>query len=198
MEKTRATLLLRIRDRQDDAAWREFDSIYRPLLARVAGARGLNEADADDLVQHCLLAVQNQIRAFEYDPCKGRFRSWLCTLANNRVRNLRRGQRESPADSAVFAVVPDSGIGPDSDFERIWLEEHLRHGLAWLSTQTDVATFAAYRRYVIDQEEVSSVCADFGLTAQQLYKIKWRLTQMLRKWMRDTCGEEFDERPESA
>lgn len=38
MEETRATLLLRIQDRADNTAWSEFDSIYRPLLTRVARA----------------------------------------------------------------------------------------------------------------------------------------------------------------
>ncbi len=48
---TRATLLLRIHDAKDVAAWDEFTEIYGPVVYRVATRRGLQPADAENLVQ---------------------------------------------------------------------------------------------------------------------------------------------------
>lgn len=83
--------------------------------------------------------------------------------------------------------MPDADAGPDAEFDRIWLEELLKCGLVWLERQIDPPTFVAYQRYVLGQEPVAEVCSDLGLSPQQLYKIKWRLTQMLRDWTRATC-----------
>ena len=46
--ETRASLLARLNDPISDEAWREFAAIYRPLIIRVAVARGLQHADAED------------------------------------------------------------------------------------------------------------------------------------------------------
>ena len=48
---TRASLLIRLRDAGDERAWAEFTQIYAPFIKRVARGRGLQDADADDLVQ---------------------------------------------------------------------------------------------------------------------------------------------------
>ncbi len=44
--ETRASLLIRLHNREDAAAWHEFEQIYRPVIVRVASARGMQTADA--------------------------------------------------------------------------------------------------------------------------------------------------------
>src|SRR5262245_6671851 len=48
---TRQSLLVRLLDPRDQAAWTEFVEIYEPLIQRLARSRGLQRADADDLAQ---------------------------------------------------------------------------------------------------------------------------------------------------
>ncbi len=48
--ETRASLILRLRDAADMAAWDEFTEIYAPVVFRLAQRRGFQSADADDLV----------------------------------------------------------------------------------------------------------------------------------------------------
>jgi RNA polymerase sigma-70 factor (ECF subfamily) len=48
---TRASLLSRVRDVADEAAWREFQALYHDLLIRFCRRQGLQEADAADVVQ---------------------------------------------------------------------------------------------------------------------------------------------------
>ncbi len=180
---TRSSLLRRIRDRDDAGAWREFDGLYRPLLMRYARLRGLDRSAAEDVVQHCMLAIQSHIGKFDYDPARGRFKAWLRTLVNNRIRKLARVRREQRAGTRELAGVADNRATLDEVFERVWLAEHLRHCLRDLRDEVEERTYQAFERYVIDQAPVETVCAELNLSAQQLYRIKWRLTRKLKERM---------------
>ena len=62
---TRESLLLQIRDPENRAAWEAFVEIYRPVVYRFASSRGLQNADALDLVQTVFIAVANSIANWE-------------------------------------------------------------------------------------------------------------------------------------
>ncbi len=90
--ETRPSLLVRLKDRTDDQAWFEFTEIYRPVVFRLACRRGMQHADADDLVQQVFSAVARVIDNWEIDPHRGRFRTWLSRVATNAILNaLSRG-----------------------------------------------------------------------------------------------------------
>lgn len=190
MDTTRASLLFRVKDLRDAAAWAEFDSIYRPLLERFARRCGLRDAEVEDLVQQCMAAIQQHIGGFEYDASKGRFKGWLRTMLNNRVRNLRRGRHDRPAETGELTALPTREPEPDEVFDKLWMEEHLRHCLRQIRSEVDETTFSAFRRYVLEEQPVKAVCTDLGLTAAQLYKIKWRLTRRLGELLKDLLGTE--------
>jgi len=189
MDTTRPSLLLRVRD-AEPAAWREFDAIYRPLLHRFSRASGLSDADAEDVTQHCMAAIHQHIRGFDYDPHKGRFKGWLRTLVNNRVRNLHRRRREESAESQDFKRPQKREQPPEELFEDLWMDEHLRHCLKLVREEVEPRTFQAFQRYVLEEQPVEEVCQALGMTANQLYKVKWRVTQMLSERMKELLGED--------
>ena len=82
---TRKTLILRVRNPDDADGWRDFYGLYEPLIKRFFQSRGLQEADADDIVQNVLQRVAKAAPDFEYDPAKVKFRSWLFTIARNEL-----------------------------------------------------------------------------------------------------------------
>src|SRR5690348_17125338 len=55
--ETRASLLVRIRDGRDTEAWQQFIQLYAPLVYGFARRRGLQDADAADLMQEVLRSV---------------------------------------------------------------------------------------------------------------------------------------------
>jgi len=185
LDTTRPSLLLRIRDRSDAGAWRTFDAVYRPMLQRFVRARGLGPEDADDIAQQCLTAVADRIAEFSYDPQKGRFKSWLRTLVNNRVRNLLRDRHEQQGQTSDFHNIPEPAPPPDEAFDRIWMEEHVWHCLRELRGEVEEVTFRAFQQYVIEQRPIEQVCQELKLTAGNVHTIKWRLTQRVAARMRE-------------
>jgi RNA polymerase sigma factor (sigma-70 family) len=191
MQTTRVSLLLRIKNRRDGDAWQQFDNLYRPMLHRFATMRGLQHAEAEDVVQHCMSAVQQHIETFEYDPTKGRFKGWLRTLVNNRIRNLLRDRHEKPAQSAVFDR-PEEGPTPEELFDRVWMAEHLTLALRLLRDEVEEASFRAFQLYVIEERPVEEICAELNMNANQVHKAKYRLTKKLADKLAE-LGEASDE-----
>ena len=68
---TRASLLVRLKPPRDERAWVEFVEIYEPLIHRLARARGVQEADADDLAQDVFRTVADAIEQWDPRPLQG-------------------------------------------------------------------------------------------------------------------------------
>src|SRR3954465_4015956 len=90
MLSTSITLLQRIRQRDDQAAWERFVALYTPLLYRWAQRAGLSDHDATDLVQDVLILLMTELPSFEYDAARRNFRGWLKTVTINKCRELQR------------------------------------------------------------------------------------------------------------
>lgn len=80
---TRSSLLSRLRNPEDTDAWDQFALIYGPVIYRVGLGRGLQTADAEDLVQEVLLAVHLSLGKWLERTDRGSFRAWLVRVARN-------------------------------------------------------------------------------------------------------------------
>lgn len=189
METTRASLLIRIRDGKNAAAWGEFDRLYRPMLTRFALARGLDANAAEDVVQHAMMAVQSHIKDLNYDPDRGRFRGWLRTIVNNRIRNLLAARHERLAETRDFNRADPAASEADDAFDLMWMKEHLNYCLNQLRESVELTSYRAFELFVLQDKPVEAVCTELSLNANQLYSIKFRLTRKLAELMREVVGE---------
>src|SRR5258708_1467247 len=101
---TRASLLVRLRDGGDAGAWQEFANLYAPLIYGFARKRGLQDADAADLMQEVLPSVSLAAHRLDYDPARGTFRGWLFTVTRNKVFNFLESRSRRVVGSG------DSGV----------------------------------------------------------------------------------------
>jgi RNA polymerase sigma-70 factor (ECF subfamily) len=85
MDTTPPTLLARLRNSPSEAAWAQFVHLYTPMLFAWARQAGEPEEAAADLVQDILTILVQTLPSF--DPGQGRFRSWLRTVALNKLRD---------------------------------------------------------------------------------------------------------------
>jgi RNA polymerase sigma-70 factor (ECF subfamily) len=110
--ETSESLILRLNNQQDVAAWNEFLAIYRPVVLRMALRRGLQHADADDLAQRVFLSVARKVSDWESHNAETQIRNWLGRIARNAILNeLTRAKphRASGADAhdGVLNQYPD-------------------------------------------------------------------------------------------
>lgn len=189
--RTSATLLMRIRDPRDAEAWSELDRIYRPLLMRFARMKGLDDADADDVVQHCMKAVHEKIKTFDYDP-SGSFRSWLRRIAKNYIINQRAKRREERADTAMYAGAAANDPGPDEEFDRIWRQEHLRRAYELLEQEVAPEKFGPFNDHFRREISVDDTCRKWNITPNTLYQIKFKLSRRLAEILRELTGADAD------
>ncbi|HJT77375.1 MAG TPA: sigma-70 family RNA polymerase sigma factor, partial [Gemmataceae bacterium] len=114
---TRASLLLRLRDPHDAAAWEEFVRLYAPLVYGYARKQGLQDADAADLSQEVLGAVAGAVGRLDYDPAKGAFRNWLFTIVRRKLSNWRRNGKHQVRGSGAAAArqILEACPAPEAD-----------------------------------------------------------------------------------
>src|SRR5262245_39800441 len=64
--KTRASLIARMKDHEDDRSWNDFFDTYWKLIYGVARKAGLSNDEAQDAVQETLASVARHIPDFKY------------------------------------------------------------------------------------------------------------------------------------
>ena len=186
---TRASLLVRLRDPQDGAAWAEFVDLYAPLVYGYCRKQGLQDADAADRCQDVLCAIAGAVGRLEYDPKRGSFRNWLFTVVRRKLSNWRRARRSRPDDGdrtapdRLLEGCPAPG-GADADWEAEW-ERRL---FAWACEQVrrDVThtTWQAFWRTAMDGQPSKRVAADLGLTRTAVYLARRRVVARLKELVR--------------
>jgi RNA polymerase sigma-70 factor (ECF subfamily) len=189
-DTTRPSLLLRLRNRDDHYAWVEFDTIYRPMLLRFGRGMGLDESNAEEVVQNCMAAILKHIGSFEYDPSRGRFKSWLRTMVNNRIRNVFRDRHERQAATHEFNRADSAQVAPEELFDRLWRQEHVRYCLELVKSEVNGTTYQVFVATVIEERPVAETCQQFDVTPNNIRVIKARMTARLRARMGELLGSE--------
>jgi RNA polymerase sigma-70 factor (ECF subfamily) len=189
---TRASLLLRLRDPQDGAAWRQFVDLYAPLVYGYLRKQGLQNADAADLSQDVLGAVAGAVGRLEYDPRRGAFRNWLFTVVRHKLSNWRSAQGVRPRGSGDTAVQRLLEQCPAPAGEAEWEAEWQRRLFAWACEQVrkDVtnATWQAFWQTAVEGRPGKQVAADLGLTVAAVYNARSRVLGRLKELVRSAEG----------
>lgn len=182
---TRPSLLLRIRDAGDRQAWAEFVEIYAPLIYGYARRRGLQDADAADLLQDVLAAVAGAARRFDYDADRGSFRGWVLTVTRRALHHLldrRRRQPRGTGDTGVAELLEEQ---PDRDEEREgWDREHRQRVFAWAAhrvrRETQPPTWEAFWRTAVEGRPAPQVAAELGMPVGAVYTARCRVLDRVK------------------
>ena len=187
---TRSSLLLRIRDAQDDSAWGEFVEIYSPLVYGFARKQGLQDADAIDVTQDVLRIVSRTIGRLDYDPLRGSFRGWLFTIVRNELKDWFSKQRSSvtgTGDSSIakrFEELPAT----ESEQSALWDQEHHKRIFEWAAErvrgEVQESTWRAFWQTTVDGRSGKDVAAELGMSVAAVYLAKSRVMARLKELVR--------------
>jgi RNA polymerase sigma factor (sigma-70 family) len=183
---TRASLLLRLRDHQDEGAWRQFVDLYAPLVYGYARKQGMQDADAADLSQDVLRAVAGAVGRLEYDPRRGAFRNWLFTIVRRKLLNWRTMQEHRPrgsGDSTTHQLLAESPApgGMEVEWEAEWEQRLVAWACAEVRNGVSSATWQAFWKTAVEGQPGKVVAAELGLTVVAVYHARSRVLARLKE-----------------
>lgn len=184
---TRPSLIVRLRDPEDEEAWELFDRLYSPLIRNYCRRRGLQESDAHDVTQETVGAVSEAIRHFEYAPEKGAFHTWLLTFVRHRVNRFFRKHASlpDPIGSRIVDLAEETADGSAADEAAPWERDfrRLAFEVAARRVRPEVrdSTWSAFWRTAVDSEPPDAVAADLGLSVGAVYIARSRVIARLRR-----------------
>ena len=189
-ERTRYSLLSRLKNWEDQRSWQEFFDQYRRLIFGVALRAGLSEEEAQEVLQETVITVAKNIGTFHKDPARGTFKSWLMHTTRWRIQDqLRKRKRaeevlvslpERSSRTALLEQIPDrNSYELEEIWEGEWEENILEMASEKVRRRIDPARYQAYdllRR----AWPVQKVAEKLGLTSAQVYSAKYKVTSLLK------------------
>lgn len=190
---TRQSLLLRLRDQEDQEGWQEFFDSYWRLIYSFCLKAGLSEIEAEEVVQETMISVAKQMPQFRYDRSKGGFKAWLLTLVQRRmVDRLRKQNRWNRVVSQVapFEGSSETGVTDPPDPKRheldiLWASEWegylINKALQQVRELVSEKQYLIYEMHVLREVPVSTVVANLQTSTMAVYVAKHRVGKLLRE-----------------
>ena len=185
--ETRASLILRLPNAADAAAWEEVVAIYAPLIRRLAHTQGMQPADADDVVQEVFSAIAHSISQWLDRSDRGGFRAWLLTIARNAAVNyLTRRRTQSLAtggDNAteLLATVAAPASEVSSQFDQEYRREVFRWAAAQIKGQVAETTWSAFWWTQIEGQSIADTAKRLGVSVGTVYVSRSRIMNRLKE-----------------
>ncbi|VGO14151.1 ECF RNA polymerase sigma factor SigE [Pontiella desulfatans] len=182
--QTRATLIQRVQNQQDEQSWEEFVQVYRRYIYAIIRSMNISEHDTEDILQQVLINLWNSLPKMDYEKIN-RFRSWLSTVTKNcvtdfirkRTREAKRLEKAGQDDTLTYLKairLPEI----DNIAEREW-EIHLTNlaleNIEPLFSGKAVDAF----RLTLKGKSVEEIAAELDLKENSVYRLKNRVKERL-------------------
>jgi RNA polymerase sigma factor (sigma-70 family) len=180
---TQASLLGRLHsgtgpDRE--IAWDEFRRRYSPVIAGFASRCGASRQDIDDIIQDVMTGLLRVGGEFQYDPVKGRFRSFLKTCTVRAA--IRRAGKNLRFRGIPLEDVPQAEIAVEPVWNDVWEQQLVAEALEVIRReQCDSLMFSAFEQYVLFDRPAETVAAELRTSVNNVHQAKTRITKLLRE-----------------
>ena len=182
---TRQTLLMRVKNQDDEQAWDEFVSYYRTFIKVILKYLNVSENDVEDLTQDILLKIWKAFSKLDYNAEKARFRTWMNTVIRNAVIDFHRARNRKikTIDNKEEIKTDSFPLGKD-EFTRIIDKE-------WRAHITNLALENIRPEFNGNAMDVFNMCLDgvttkiiaekLDLAEASVYKLRKRVEDKLVK-----------------
>jgi RNA polymerase sigma-70 factor (ECF subfamily) len=192
---TRQSLLERLRDLDDSAAWQEFFDTYWKLIYASAIRFGLSDDEAEEVVQETVIGIARKMDTFQYQPQTCSFKGWLMHVTRRRIidrfrkRQSRRGVHiPLPADTGTTEAEQPVQLRDDAAeraFEGLWDEE-------WQKNLIDAAMERVKRKVPAKQYQIfylhsvknmpgRDISKLLGVSTAKVYVVRHRIGRLVKR-----------------
>lgn len=189
---THISLLARLTGGGDQTAWAEFSERYAELIRSFARRRNVPPSDIDDVVQDVMLALTKAMPGFEYDPSKGKFRSYLKTVALHVIfkRSCQKPGHAPLGEVSSASGVPLADDAAETAWEAEWRQYHLRTAMRAVRAEFSATDAAAFDAYVGGGRSAEETAADLSISVDRVYQAKSRILKRLGQLIATQVDEE--------
>jgi RNA polymerase sigma-70 factor (ECF subfamily) len=189
MLETSSSLVRGIADFQDHQSWFEFDQKYRGMIRKLLLRKGLESQDLEDAVQETYLSLLSTIQKFQYDPGKGRFRSWISKITQRAAsQRHRRAEMPTTESGSVDQPVDDADIGDLND-------SNVQLCLTLARSRFDERTWLPFYLRVVEQAPIEEVERITRLNRNAVYQAVHRVKTCLREMLTQFEGSDAKTQP---
>lgn len=161
--------------------------IYAPFVANLARkwgrARGLSEADAEDVAQEAMLQLLRLVVDFRYDRQKGRFKGLVSSIVTRRVADASRRRKPTDMDLGQISVEEDREF--EDLQEREWVKAQLLMVLDIVRKEVQPSTFQCFQLTWLDGLSNADVARRLGLPPNTVAQNKRRVFERVRSQFAD-------------
>ena len=189
-ESTRSSVLRAVANTENEAAWQRFFDLYAGFIFSIARSKGLKPEDADDIVQIVFTDLARNLPTFQYDRSKGKFRSYIAGLVHWRVIDrLKAVRRDAYLKADFMEEIKAIGPGDDEFADREWQAVAMDHALRRVKPSVRPEHYAAFVASTVEGQDTETVMKLYNLSRDNLYQIRKRLSERLRKVMSEVLAE---------
>jgi RNA polymerase sigma factor (sigma-70 family) len=186
--RTRGSLLIRLRDAQNHAAWREFVELYQPVIYRLCRRRGVRHSDAEDLVQQVLILVARAVDRFDASSERGTFRGWLYRISHNVIVNFL--SRDLPKNRATGGddnqALSGAAEKENSSLVRMEVRRQLfREAAQRAREEFEESTFRAFWLTAVEDISIEDAATQLNKSTGAIYAARSRVLKRLRDIVQD-------------
>ncbi len=188
---TRETLLMRLRNLDDQGSWHEFFKTYWRLIFNVTRKAGFSEAAAQDIVQETFVTISRHMPEFRYKPEMGTFKTWLLRITRSRIIDALRRQhskqgsqyvrREEPLGTSLLESLSDEGGSLDEIWDAEWHTHLLDTALEYVKQQADARQFQIFYLHVVKDIPALQVARRLGVKLPEVYFAKYKISARVKK-----------------
>ena len=183
--ETSYSLIERVHDLADEASWVEFLGIYQPVVFRMARRRGLQDADAQDVIQQVFVSIAKSIDGWKFEPDRPPFRAWLTTVSRNAITNaLARKPRDRGAGSTSVVNQLHAQSAPEDTTSEI-IKETRRELVHWATEQIrsefTEQTWEIFWKTSIEGVTAADVASSTGRSVGAVYVTRHRVLTRLKE-----------------
>jgi RNA polymerase sigma-70 factor, ECF subfamily len=192
--ETRASLIVRLKDRRNEPAWNEFVSAYEPFLRHLVRRHAASEADVSDVTQQIMIAVARSVEGWTDDGRPASFRRWLNRVARNAaIKFMARERRQAKGKGGTSFLEQLERVQDAGDDERR-ARQYEHELIVWAAEQVKgefrESSWRSFWATQIEGRSVAETAAELSLSPGAIYMSRSRILARIRAKIEEVSDEQ--------